>query len=230
MLSQEDRHGQEGGVEENGQDRFQDIASPESVCFAATFPRNKALFNMNDFCQRPGGMFSWTGASLHQMKTCPFPIILRKKSLSSPVRNFLSNRLSLSSNTFLLINTFPVRVFCHFRTVPVSWDGLSKNLPLRTHAGGADVEAGDTRGREPRRRSISCRPEQGEKPAFVGKFIIVHEREKLPRGVVDGLVSGHGDILFGLGVIPDITFEWSRNESTTPFADSFRSLSTTTIE
>src|SRR5438034_8404500 len=63
------------------------FSAPNVAWTGEIAPESKALLNMNVRFQRIGGTASYATASLHQMKTWPFAIILPKKSWSSPVKN-----------------------------------------------------------------------------------------------------------------------------------------------
>src|SRR5437870_13818924 len=82
-------------------------------------PWSNALLNMNVRFQRTGGTTSYTTASLHQMKTCPFSIILLKKSWSSPDRNSALNGCEPSENIRFFSRQLFVRHFHQSLSTPV---------------------------------------------------------------------------------------------------------------
>src|SRR5258708_23340596 len=102
---------------------FVTSSTPKVGCSKELAPRSNALFNIKVLFQRIGGTTSYATASSHQMKTCPFSIILRKKSWSSPTRNSGRNGCSQSGKTPFFKNVFPVRTFLQSITKQVGSGG-----------------------------------------------------------------------------------------------------------
>ncbi len=100
---------------------------------------------MNERFHRIGGTVSYASDSLHHTNLWPLPIIRRKKSWSSPVRNSGRNSGLPSEGRMLRRNsTFPVRPLRQSITKPVGYVARSYSLLFTTHCGGSTSKCGLT--------------------------------------------------------------------------------------